>query len=84
MGAHAQLLGMRSPQPLQSWLVAEVARRQPDARRMLPWRRGYSELRPARIADAFGKAAVPYQVGDLQVFQVDRIVGLEQRRAVLW
>ncbi len=38
------------------------------------------EPRPAGIADALGEAAVPQQVGDLQVFQIDRVVGAQQRQ----
>ncbi len=70
-----RLLGTRSPQPLQSWLVywaGTATTRRPAhaalASRMAP------KLRPARVTDALGQVVVPYHVGDLQVFEIDRVV----------
>ena len=39
-----------------------------------------AKLRPAGITDALGQVVVPYHIGDLQVFQIDRVVGPEQRQ----
>jgi len=37
-----------------------------------------TELPPARIADALREVMVPYQGADLQIFELDRVVGCEQ------
>jgi hypothetical protein len=39
-----------------------------------------AELRPARVTDGLGKAPIPHQVGDPQVFEIDRVVLAQQRQ----
>src|SRR5258708_11236478 len=42
-----------------------------------------TELRPTGIRDALGQAVVPYHVGDPQVFEIDRVVLLDQLQGFL-
>jgi len=81
-----KLLGTRSPQPLQSWLVwwagTATTRRPAPSPCCLGVEDG-AKLRPAGIADALGQVTIPRQVGNPQVFQIDRIVVSEQRQCRL-
>src|SRR5260370_39379091 len=38
-----------------------------------------TECCPARSTDAFGEVAIPYHIADLQVFEIQRVVGSQQR-----
>ncbi len=76
-----RLLGMRAPQPLQSWLgIGGWHGDDPTPGACCLGFEDGTELRPARIADALGEVAVPYQVGDPQVFQIDGVVVPQQRQ----
>src|SRR5258708_40289635 len=80
MGAHAQGFGHTFP-TARTLLTGERGWHGDDSTPG-PCCLGFEDgpkRRPARIADAFGEVVIADQVGDLQVFEIDRIVGSEQR-----
>src|SRR5260370_7537853 len=68
--------------PTAATVLAGVGRRHGDDSTPSGYCFGFEdgpELRPARIRAARGQAVVPYHVGDLQVFEIDRVVGGNER-----
>src|SRR5258707_15624339 len=75
MGAHAQRFGYA--RPTRATVLAGVRWRDRHDPTPGPCCLGFeeaAELRPAGIAEALAERAVPYQVGDPQVFEVERVV----------
>ena len=81
MRAHAEAL--RDARPTATTVLAGVLRR--DGHRVRTGARGLvlrrgAKLPPADIRDGFAEAVVPYQVGDLQIFTIDRVIGPDERQ----
>ena len=69
--------GLGDTLPTAATILAGVLRRDRNhaltGARRLEFKGG-PKLRPARITDALGETRVPYHVADLQIFQIEPIV----------
>src|SRR5581483_7827060 len=86
MGAHAEALGYA--RPTAATILAGIGGWHGDDPTPGACCLGFedgTELRPARITDALGEMAVPYHVGDPQIFEIDGVVLAQQheRRLVV-
>src|SRR5262245_41949175 len=75
-----RLFCTRAPHPLQSWLViGRVHQNHSLAGPYCLAGEDGAELTPASVRNGFAVAPVPYQVGDPQVFEIEGVVGPDQR-----